>query len=370
MTRNSPKSLAIHQQARAQRRSDPYEHHEHRPDVHAGRAGEIPPRVHGDGGNDAAAAASGIDHVVALHPRPMTGILPMRHQRSHARRALLVAVILAVAVPAAAWAHDFWLVPNAFTIAPGGLLEVRGQTSSAFPTSESAVTTERVAAARLVGATSSAAIRDLSTSGKLLVLRHRPRAAGQYVVAAMLRPRSVRESAAGFRRYLELEGAPEAAARYEREGRLPTRDSVTRRYAKYAKTLVRVGRGGASAFTRTVGHPLELVPMNDPLALRTGDTLRVRLLYRGRPLSGARVHAGAAPAEGDTAIEQSPTTDARGVVAIALTSGTLWNVRVIHVVPATAGSGADWDAHWASFVFAAGSAEGAPPAPGAATPRP
>jgi hypothetical protein len=33
--------------------------------------------------------------------------------------------------------------------------------------------------------------------------------------------------------------------------------------------------------------------------------------------------------------------------------GGLWNVRTIHIVQADAGSGADWDAHWASAVFAA-----------------
>lgn len=276
------------------------------------------------------------------HPRP---------RRSRVTRALPATVAVILAVPTVSLAHDFWLVPSAFALATGELLEIRGQTSSSFPTSESAVAVDRVAEARLLSATADVAIRDLSTSGTSLVLRYRPSVAGQYLVAATLRPRSVRESAAGFRRYLELEGAPEAAARYEREGKLPTRDSVTRRYAKYAKTLVQVGRGGAPAFARTVGQPLEFVPLSDPLALRTGDTLRVRLLYRGQPLAGARVHAGSAPVAGAAAREQSPTTDGEGVAAIALTSGSLWNVRAIHVTPATVGSGADWDAHWASLVF-------------------
>ena len=276
---------------------------------------------------------------------------PDRH-RSRVTRALLVTAAILVAIPAVAFAHDFWLVPSAIAIEAGELLEVRGQTSSAFPTSEAAVAVDRVSEARVVGASDDVPVRDLSTSGTSLLLRHRPSVAGQYIVAASLKPRTVRESAAGFRRYLELEGAPEAAARYEREGKLPIRDSVTRRYAKYAKTLVQVGRGGAPAFARTVGHPLEFVPVGDPLSTRTGDTLRVRLLYRGQPLAGAKVHAAPAPSAGAATGEQSPTTDGQGVAAIALTGGRLWNVRTIHVVPATAGSGADWDAHWASFVFA------------------
>ncbi|MBA2455116.1 MAG: hypothetical protein H0V48_01035, partial [Nocardioidaceae bacterium] len=153
--------------------------------------------------------------------------------------AVVAVAALAAAAPVA-FAHDFWLVPNAFVLAPGSELDVRGQTSSAFPTSESAVALDRVADARLVGATAAVPIRDLSHAGTSLRLGHRPATPGQYIVAATLKPRTVRESAAGFRRYLTLEGAPEALERYGREGRLPTSDSVTRRYAKYAKTLVEV----------------------------------------------------------------------------------------------------------------------------------
>lgn len=264
-------------------------------------------------------------------------------------RIFAAAALLASA--ATLYGHDFWLVPDAFRITPGGSLEVRGQTSSRFPTSEAAVALDRVAEARLLSADGDERIRDLSHSGTSLVLRHRPAAAGQRLVAVTLRPRSVRESAEGFREYLRLEGAPEALERYEREGRLAGRDSVTRRYAKYAKTVVEVG-GGARAFARTAGHPLEFVPLSDPAALRAGEHAAFRLLYRGRPLAGARLHAGAAPPTTQAAAaDQHLETDAEGVVRVCVDRPGLWNVRTIHVVPADSGSGADWDTHWATLVF-------------------
>lgn len=274
--------------------------------------------------------------------------------RHHARhvRTLLFGILAVVCTAGVASAHDFWLVPDAFSLAPGARLTVRGQTSSDFPRSESAVALDRVADARLIGATRDDVVRDLSRAGTSLVLRHRPATRGQYVVAVSLKPRSVRESAAGFRRYLELEGAPDARARYEAEGRLSGPDSVTRRYAKYAKAIVNVGAGGATAFGRTAGHPLEFVPDVDPLALRSGDTLRVRLLYRGAPLGGIRVHAGTAARGATRAQELSFTTDSTGTFDVPIARGGLWNVRAIHVVPADSGSGADWDTHWASLVFA------------------
>ena len=279
-----------------------------------------------------------------------------------ARRRPLVVLAAGVALLLTASvldAHDFWLVPNAFAIAPGDNLVVRGQTSSRFPTSEAAVPPERVADARVIEAGGTTPIRDLAVDERSLRLSYRPTAAGQAMVAVTTRPRNVRESAESFRRYLELEGVPELVERYRSEGRLPT-DSVTRRYTKYAKTLVEVGRGGGRVYDRTAGHPLEFVPLSDPSTLRAGDSFAVRLLLRGRPLPGIRVHASGVPAgmndeqAAAQARESTATTGADGVARFELPVAGLWNVRTLHIVPADAGTGADWDAHWASMVFGVG----------------
>jgi ketosteroid isomerase-like protein len=281
------------------------------------------------------------------------------------RRLAVLAPGLALALGAASLlaAHDFWLVPNAFHGPAGAWIEVRGQTSSRFPTSESAVAAARVAEARVLGADSDAVVTDLSVSGPSLLIRHRPAAPGQRVVAVTLRPIAVRASAAGFREYLLAEGAPEALERYAREGRLPT-DSITRRYAKYAKTLVEVGEGGPRAFSRVAGHPAEFVPLMDPGTIGPGDTLPVRLLFLGSPLPRATVHAGSV--EDPSGAERATTleTDADGVVRIPIDRAGLWNVRAIHVVPVEGDPSVDWDTHWVTLVF------GVDAAPGGAVARP
>lgn len=291
-------------------------------------------------------------------------------KRARSRKAIAaIAVGCALGVSGSvAAAHDFWLVPNAFRVAAGGQLEVRGQTSSKFPTSESAVAVDRVADARLVSATGSERLTDLSVSGPSLLLRNRPSTPGQRVVAVTLHPRSVRESAASFRRYLELEGAPQALAQIEREGLLRGRDSVTRRYTKYAKAIVEVGSSGARAFSLLAGHPLEFVTRQDPSAIRVNDTVVVQLLYRGAPLAGAAVHAGVAHAPGGRVDLASAApqpdlhlaTDSEGQLRLPVNRTGLWNVRTIHVVQAEPNSGADWDTHWATLVFYAGEAAGPP----------
>jgi hypothetical protein len=267
-----------------------------------------------------------------------------------------VAGTLAAALPV--MAHDFWLVPDAFRIAVGDILQVRGQTSSAFPSSEAAVGPERVAAARLIESDGERTIGEFARAGTSLLIRHRPARAGQKIVAITLHPVSVRESAESFRRYLALEGVPETLARLEREGRLPA-DSVTRRYTKYAKTLVEVGARGPRVATRRVGHPLEFVPLRDPSSLRAGDTLAVLLLFDGQPMHNAKVHAGVVSMTPGAILDDLAgterhvelATDADGQVHVPLGETGLWNLRTLQIMPAAAGSGADWDSHWATLVF-------------------
>ena len=262
-------------------------------------------------------------------------------------------------------AHDFWIVPNAFAVAASGSLEVRGQTGLRFPTSVSAVTPERVAEARLIGASTDERIADLSVAGKSLLLKHRPTNAGQRVVAVALVTRVSRAAPAGLKRYIGLEGAPELAERYDREGLFAKPDSVTQKTTKYAKTIVEVGRGGPRSYTSTAGHALEFVPVTDPSALHVGDTMSVRLLFRGRPLPNAHLHAGAAPeaaVDDSTALpadwkDQSLTTDGSGVVRVAVDRPGLWNLRTLHAAPAEASS-QEWEVAFATIVFRAADAGG------------
>lgn len=275
---------------------------------------------------------------------------------------------LIVGAAASLSAHDFWIVPNAFTIGERELIELRGQTSVKFPTSLSAVTVERVADARIIDASGEERIADLSVGGKSLMLRHRPSTPGQRVIAVALVTRSSRAAPAGLKRYIALEGAPALAERYEREGAFAVTDSVTQRTTKYAKTLVAVGRGGAPAFARTAGHALEFVPVTDPSALRVGDTLAVRLLFRGQPLAGAHLHAGAAPeaAVTDSAAlpkdwkDVSLTTGADGVARVAINRPGLWNVRTLHAAPAAGttpgGAASEWEVAFATIVLHAADA--------------
>lgn len=290
----------------------------------------------------------------------------MRTSRSPTHLRVMMITGLAVGWSAALLsAHDFWIVPSAFEVSAGGALEVRGQTGIRFPTTVSAVTPDRVADARLLSSGGEERIADLSVSGKSLLLRHRPSTPGERVVAVALATRTSRTAPAALKRYIGLEGAPELADRYDRDGRFAGTDSLTQQTTKYAKTIVEVGRGGPRAFTRMAGHALEFVPLADPLTLHPGDMLPVRLVFRGEPLAQAHFRAGAAPEvalDDTTALpprteDPSFETDADGVARVPLGPPGLWNLRTLHAAP-VAGKSGEWEVAFATFVFRVRSSDG------------
>src|SRR5581483_10523485 len=173
----------------------------------------------------------------AARSSPPPGV-PFMSSMSRPRRltaAVGIATVATAVSAATLAAHDFWLVPNALAFASGTPVEVLGQSGTMFPTSSGPTQPAQVAEARILGRTSDQKVGDLSVSGRSLMLRHKPSAAGQYVVAVALTPRDARTTPARLQRYLALEGAPELAARYEQEGRYPKADSITQMSAKYAK---------------------------------------------------------------------------------------------------------------------------------------
>lgn len=274
-------------------------------------------------------------------------------------RALAIASIAVFATATAAVAHDFWLVPNALSFASGSDVEVLGQSGTKFPTSGGPTQPTQVAEARIVGKTSDEKVADLSVSGKSLMLRHKPRASGQYVVAVALATRNAKTTPERLQRYIALEGAPELAAQYEKEGKYPKADSVTQMSAKFAKTIVQVGDKGGRAFDKAIGHALELVPLDDPSTARPGGTLRVKLLFHGKPVANAVLRAGwGSPADvtadaptGAAKPDQVVTTGTDGIATVSVTEAGLWNVRTLYAA-AMQGMPEHWEVYFATMVVA------------------
>lgn len=87
-----------------------------------------------------------------------------------------------------------------------------------------------------------------------------------------------------------------------------------------SKSLDRVPRANPG-FDRPVGAPFELVPLTSPVTpMGTGETLKVRVLFRGKPMKGVKVGfvPRGAEAKGDLDPRYEKVTGADGTVSMTL----------------------------------------------------
>jgi uncharacterized GH25 family protein len=115
-----------------------------------------------------------------------------------------------------------------------------------------------------------------------------------------------------------------------------------------AKSLLLAGAADPQHGDRPLGFPLELVAERNPYALATGESLPVRLTFRGQPLAGALVQA---LRRGTRAPAIAVRTDREGRVTLPLPDAGMWLVKAVHTLPAAAGADAEWASYWASLTF-------------------
>ena len=261
------------------------------------------------------------------------------------RRFLLL--LIASSLPASA--HEFWIEPSTFRPAPGVRVDVglrSGENHVGVPVPRREARIERF---ELLGPTTKSAVR--GAEGRDPAGEATPGAAGTWLVVLRTRAQSIKLAPPEFEAYLREEGLEHVIAARAAKGQ--ERVDGREIYSRCAKALLSVG-GGGPGFERVVGFPLELIAEKDPAALGGDRKLPVRLEFDGKPLAGALVLARAKGA-GDRPLRAR--TDENGRAVFELPDEGPWLVTSVHMVPAPAGSDADWESLWASLTLLAPRAE-------------
>ena len=247
------------------------------------------------------------------------------------RCAAAVAALL-VLTGGAALAHDTWLIPAHFAVRPGTTVTLELTSAMRFPQAESAVAADRLAATgvRVGGRTQPLTVK--GEGAKALGLSAMLPAAGIAALWAESRPRTLSLGTAEVEEYLHEIGAPAGVRARWKAGQ---RWKET--YRKMAKTFIRVGEPVADrSWTDPVGMDLEIVPEQDPTAVRVGGPLPLRLLRGGKGLAGLSV---AAQGGGRSSMR---ITDADGRVSFSFDKPGPWLIKATLLEDSKAGD-RDWD---------------------------
>src|SRR5438552_15905917 len=264
-------------------------------------------------------------------------------------RRLGVLVVAAIALSRAPLlAHDMWIVPTTFSPEPGEIVGVRlriGQDLLGDPLPRDPALVNQFVVEDAAGRKPVVGRDGADPAGFVRVAMP-----GLLVIGYRSNPSAIDLAPEKFNQYLKEEGFDAIAA--VRARRNETGASAHELFSRCAKGLVLSGSPSDAPGDRLLAFPLELVAERNPYAIRAGQDLPVRLTYENRPLAGALVVAmnRLNPSE-----KLAARTDNDGRVRFRLRPGGRWLIKAVHMVPAPAGTRADWASFWASLTFDMGS---------------
>lgn len=265
-------------------------------------------------------------------------------------RCLLLAAALGLSTPA--WAHDFWLQPNRFKVAPGAADGMTIQVGHGQFRTRWSGQLERVVRFSAIGLKGGEV--DLRSTLKPDPVRDAvisfPESGEQMLVFQSNHATSVLP-AIRFNDYLNVEGLTPAIQLRARthQTEAPGREI----YSRCAKALMQIGpytEGQKRQLLSPVGLPLEIVPLKDPYGLGAGERLPVQVLYEGRPLAGALVMLTNLEFDGHP-VEQN-LTDKSGQTSFIVPHLGSWLVNVLWTKPIQGNPDADFDTTFSSLTFA------------------
>lgn len=251
-------------------------------------------------------------------------------------------------IAAPAMAHDFWLQPTRFQVAPNAAVGANFLVGHAA-LRERWNNNDRIVVMKAFRAGGANDLRrDLRTGELDLVTRFA--APGIHVLGMQSNYAFSELPAIRFNDYAKEEGLALITAARQRPGNgaKPGRE----RYSRRAKSLIQVGTQTAAnqaIATRPIGLKLEIVPDRNPYALDASRMLPVHVLYNGRRLANATVKL--TNLDNDAKPVALATTDRAGRARFRIPAQGKWLLNVVWGEPVTGNAKIDFDTTFSSLTF-------------------
>jgi uncharacterized GH25 family protein len=256
-------------------------------------------------------------------------------------------IIFWVAV-SSVFAHEYWLEPEIFFLKPGERSTVRLFAGEALKKEEERpYQSSKTPLFKLFSATDSFDLAGFAHEDEAPLFKFSSEKEGTFLIALERNWSYITLEPKQFDDYLREEGMEYIIT--EREKRGESAREGKERYSRYLKSLLQVGIKRDKTFARLVGSVLEIVPLENPYAKKSG-TLSVQVFFGGKPLADKIIFAD--NRDGENISKQELKTDANGKAAVKLDRKGVWLIRTVHMRRCIkACEGADWESFWGALTF-------------------
>ena len=259
-----------------------------------------------------------------------------------------ILISLALTLPLAASAHEFWMRAEPFSPRVGSTAQLFMFVGQYFEGEQVGYVTSHSAMLRHYFA---GQVEDLiglvpadKPIGQVPVAITR---AGTHLIAFDSFPSAITIEAGKFDAYLHDEGLDQIVTLRQQQGKsaLPGRE----RFRRITKTLLRAGGIADRTYALRTGQRLELVPLIDPTATVAGRPLRFKLFFDDKPLAGALLRAW--HHHDNQTISIRAISGADGIVNFTLPYSGSWMISTVHMIAAVDSADIDWDSFWGNLMF-------------------
>jgi uncharacterized GH25 family protein len=258
----------------------------------------------------------------------------------------LFRTVMVLALFSFGFAHDPWLECDSFVVKAGQKTVIRNGNGYIYIESENAVTPGRIAQLVAIGPEGRKFEPNTPyVHEKWLQLDFTPDASGNYWFGIATEPRSIRLAGEDFTEYLKHSGVENVLKDRAAKG-ITDRDEIEE-YSKYVKTYLQVDDTHSSNYDKPLGLVIDTIPLKNPYSLTAGDSLPVQVLFKGKPLAGLILYAGAAGHEKPLT---HATTDNDGKAEIKLSQAGRWYIRGINLLQVDE-KDHSYESYWTTLTF-------------------
>ncbi|NVJ88153.1 MAG: DUF4198 domain-containing protein [Flavobacteriaceae bacterium] len=302
--------------------------------------------------------------------------------------------------------HDMYLKMETYFLEANQMSSIQ-LFNGTFEKSENTIDRSRMLDASLLGNNNRYKIKEGQWSEKdsITFLSFNSGESATWVVGVSTKPRNIEMNAKSFNDYLEHDGVKDILAQRKKNNTL--NNDAVEKYSKHVKAIFQVGENKTDDWSKSLGYPIEFIPLENPYLKYTGDTIQIKLLRNGKPLVNQLVyadfksskhghthnetnvdkhtdkthnhtknqkeehsktqgkvththdgstHTHEVEKKKDTSEKHSHTsaqelrTDKNGVVSVNLTNDGIWYLRTIHLENSTK-KGLTHESNWATLTF-------------------
>ena len=249
-------------------------------------------------------------------------------------------------IAATAAAHDLYLQAAPFFLTEPGSVNLSMYLAASFPGEEQKWRADKTAAFQVLRPQDSQKAASIESTNPKVTLSSE----GTYVIGWSSTPSHITIEPKELEQYVTAEGYKNVLEARKAAG--TSNAKASEKYTRNLKIFVQVGDTLTSNAGIPLGTKIEIVPKQNPYALKVGDELTVQVLFDGKPLQDVRVMGtyDTFSKEHDV-YAQTAQTDSNGIARIKIAKPGIWLIRANHMLPASGDSKAEWESFWANCSF-------------------